>query len=145
MSWAEVKKINSDMLTPLDRLFKNSFYLYASDNTLAAITKYPMERSIKVKYDGACRVKLLLHNGSSTRGDSIEISVKVNGTHKAYITGELVAGASGEAYVDISVNKNDVITIEEVSISSHINVSAFNLCGTIGVGGLGAEAIENNT
>lgn len=145
MSWAEVKKINSDMTTPLDQLFKNSFYLYASDNTLAAITKDFATRygSIKVNYDGACRVKLSLVNNSSA-GETATFSVKVNGIDKAHIT-KLIAGrSSGEAYIDISINKNDIITCEHDG-AQHVVETGFYVCGTIGIGGLGAEAIVNNT
>ena len=146
MSWAEVKKINSDMTTPLDRLFKNSFYLYASDNTLAAITGdfAANHGSIKVNYDGACRVKLSLVNTSSTTGETATYSVKVNGIDKAHITKLLTGGSSGEAYVDISINKNDIITCERYDVHNVVE-NAFYVCGTIGIGGLGAEAIVNNT
>ena len=145
MSWAEEKKINSDMTTPLDQLFKNSFYLYASDNTLAAITGdfASNHGSIKVNYDGACRVKLSLVN-TSTAAKTGTYSVKVNGIDKAYITKTLAAGSSGDAYVDISINKNDIISCQYTSSSSLVD-TGFYVCGTIGIGGLGAEAIENNT
>ena len=145
MSWAEVKKINSDMTTPLDQLFKNSFYLYASDNTLAAITRDFATRygSIKVNYDGACRVKLSLVN-TSTMGATANFYVKVNGINKGYITKTIVKGSSGEAYIDISINKNDIITCEHDG-AQHVTETAFYVCGTIGIGGLGAEAIVNNT
>ena len=145
MSWAEVKKINSDMTTPLDQLFKNSFYLYASDNTLAAITRDFATRygSIKVNYDGACRVKLSLVNNSSA-GETATFSVKVNGIDKAHITKLITGRSSGEAYVDISINKNDIITCEADG-AQHVVETAFYVCGTIGIGGLGAEAIVNNT
>ena len=145
MSWAEVKKINSDMTTPLDQLFKNSFYLYASDNTLAAITRDFATRhgSIKVNYDGACRVKLSLVNNSSA-GETATFSVKVNGIDKAHITKLITGRSSGEAYVDISINKNDIITCEHDG-AQHVVETAFYVCGTIGIGGLGAEAIVNNT
>ena len=145
MSWAEVKKINSDMTTPLDQLFKNSFYLYASDNTLAAITRDFATRhgSIKVNYDGACRVKLSLVNNSSA-GETATFSVKVNGIDKAHITKLITGRSSGEAYVDISINKNDTITCEHDG-AQHVVETAFYVCGTIGIGGLGAEAIVNNT
>lgn len=145
MSWAEVKKINSDMTTPLDQLFKNSFYLYASDNTLAAITRDFATRygSIKVNYDGACRVKLSLVN-TSTMGNTANFYVKVNGINKGYITKTIVKGSSGEAYIDISINKNDIITCEHDG-TQHVMETAFYVCGNIGIGGLGAEAIVNNT
>lgn len=59
MSWGEVKKINSDMTMPLDKLFWENKTLVASDTILQSNSGSSMDfRSItfKPKFDGAVRV-----------------------------------------------------------------------------------------
>lgn len=141
MSWAEVKKINSDLSTPLDKLFKDSFYLYASDNTLFVVTNSEKaELSSKVlmnktlNYGGCIRLsgKLI-----SNYNRHCVLTLRINGVVKATFingNGDVLTPFSE----DFSVQKGD-----EISIGLKLNSTPVGeayakdvyLRGTIGIGG----------
>lgn len=150
MSWAEVKKINSDMTVSLDELFKNSFTLYVSDYPItdtfsfsgSSMDTQPKESTPKVKinYNGTCRIKVTCKYVSGT-------SSNTDFTAAVYRNGLYVAGGQGyinsdpTTNIDIAVSKGDVISVGlKVITAAGVQTSEYyNVCGYIGIGGIGAE------
>ena len=104
MSWAEVKKINSDMSVPLDKLIKGNKRLAASDAVLAVIVSE--EKAIS--------------DGKKTFG---YFTPKVSGNIRL-LANLKVSGSGGRVRVILS--KPDGTTVGEVSTSNSTYTEVFN-------------------
>lgn len=123
MSWAEAKKINSDMTVPIDTLLKNSVYLAASNElTLLPIIEeqFTMSSSLQqigqefvVNMDGYIRIYLSAGITSSTDSTmNFDLRVVKNGSATDYnIIGTEVCAEKEDFWRDISIKKGDVIKL----------------------------------
>ena len=106
MSWAETLKINSDISTPLDVLFKNSFRLVSSDNVLSIFgsVKAPTSSAEETVFE-----KTLNYGGVIKITASVDNGVR----YRIYVNGEQVIYATPSADTDvehlIEVSKGDVV------------------------------------
>ena len=119
MSWAEVKKINSDLSTPLDVLIKGDKQLVASNVAIGYVVSDVGRRAFVPELDGTVRfattvtkvygdrtaslhvyengVKILegASSGNVAVGESQEISAVINVTKGNRYWAELAYGGSG--------------------------------------------------
>ena len=112
MSWAEVKKINSDMSVPLDKLIKSQRSLGASDAVMAVpvSTNISTSRGEKrllatFKPIASGSIRLLTEMRSSMNQHAVILSIEENGTEKSFIR---TAKTSYEQYtldVEVSAEK----------------------------------------
>ena len=83
MSWAEVKKINSDMNVPLDELIKSQRSLGASDAVMAVLVTSQVSQgsgsgspslgTFVPKVDGSVRIEINGRRWSSDAGGSVHV------------------------------------------------------------------------
>lgn len=145
--WAEIKKaVNSTVGTqnfkPLDELYRDSRYVYASDNVILDLhnpdSSYYM-RSFKVNIPGTYKIKV--HFLKETKTSSIfSNNIYQNGSKVAEISFSTSTAQETEGFKYLTFSAGDVITFERghyqsKSLSSDICV----LCGMIGAGGAPAE------
>lgn len=140
MSWAEMSRINSDLTTPLNELIENSYYLYASDNTLTEVHNQEISspnswltvKTVTARYKGALRLAVATQTKNST-GGSIRLTIndvtRISWTDSGGSSG---SPTSHEHKVDFSVNAGDVIKIEGMN---RIDLLEGYIQGTIGIGG----------
>ena len=120
MSWAKVKKINSDMATPLDVLIKTSNFLLASnDNVIIPIiqkeTAIPTKetqigQTFTVNMPGTIRI-YFSGEATSTNILNFLLVIEVNGVRSIHhMEGQLTSGIE-DLWYDLTVNKGDEITL----------------------------------
>ena len=135
MSWAEVKKINSNMSKPLNE----ALHLYGSTNELVAQAR---DKGIKLKYPGVVNYKIVVakFNTSSTMaGRTIKVYISVNDT----ITETRTLTALDESYyIPVNINANDVVRYSEQQGAGLASINEVSLCGTVGFGTDIYEIIE---
>lgn len=156
--WAEIKKaLNSTVGTtkfkPLNELYLDSRYMYASDNTFltyAGALGYHYNTNkfiVKVNIPGAYRAKV---DCVSTSSDSCKASLivyKKSGSTLTqiaqYRTDVIANGSSQTVEVDFSADKDDIITFDctayTISDANGGRLKNLRLCGMIGVGGTPTE------
>ena len=134
MSWAKVKKINSDMSTPLDVLIKGSKRIGASDDIYAIVSSNKASGSMTfgkftAKVGGSIR---LIAIGESTYSSGV-VSAIVSGTsYRLIFTAE-----EGETtkYIDIPVNEGSVVSISQSGgyfSTSSVKIGATLVDNTLG-------------
>ena len=111
MSWAEVKKINSDMSVPLDELIKGQRSLGASDAAMAVFANYVEVPSTSRMSVGTFTPKV---------GGTVRLILRATGTKGASLYIKRGSGSSTEIisyvvdetrYADIGVSAGETITV----------------------------------
>lgn len=133
MSWAEVKKINSNPLMPLDEFIESKMRYIASDNVLSVIanniylSKSEKEFLTKsMKHPGVLNVQI-----SKQTGFAMNLFVYRNGTKILTIECE----SNGTSYSgNFEFDKGDVIKITAKAPSSGGMISFINLRGMVAFG-----------
>lgn len=136
MSWAKVKKINSNMSMPLDELIKGQRILGASDAIYSVVSSSRKEGtytygSFVPKVNGSIRLLVVGHglNNNSASVNAGSASISITSANNIDI----------EAYIDIPVNKNVPIVISQ---SRYASVASIKIGATVIDGSLG-EFISN--
>ena len=134
MSWAEVKKINSDLSTPLNEFIENKMRYVASDNTLHVITngfvvvkgtEYTLFTK-KMKHPGVLKLAI-------TKDDNFSMDVYIYKNDKKIITKDLLS--DGSYYTaDFGFEKGDNIRITAYSRNSSGRITYMGLCGMVAFG-----------
>ena len=126
MSWAEVKKINSDMSVPLDELIKGQRSLGASDAAMAVFANhmdlYGTARrdlgTFTPKVGGTVRLILRV---SGSKSSSAVLSIRRGNGN---IT-EIVSATDETTYADLSVSTGETITVYVKNDSYSSSVSTY--------------------
>jgi len=151
--WAEMKKaVNSTVGTqnfkPLDELYRDSRYVYASDNTILHYPKpggYAFTPAVyaKINIPGSYRVIARIY---STTSDGIAIIRIKNGTTTIATYEESGLKNTEERTIacDFTANAGDIIEMYayctyKSSSSTFGGARWIRLCGMIGIGGAPAE------
>ena len=148
MSWAEVKKINSDMSVSLDELFKNSMRIYNSDTLLIKevyngsvqfvyLTDTPVGGSYTMLYPGVVTIKCIYQHSLSGG----EVRVFVNGVKVSTL--DISSDVIAPVLTNIEVQRGNVITFSTYSRNSGSFAKTINLSinGFVGLGN-GAIVVE---
>ena len=134
MSWAEVKKINSDLSTPLNEFIENKMRYVASDNTLHVITNgfvvvHGTEDTLftkKMKHPGVLRLDI-------RKDTDFSMDVYIYKNDEKIITKTL--SSSGSYYTeDFEFEKGDNIRISAYSRSSNGRITYMGLRGMVAFG-----------
>lgn len=145
MSWAEVMTINSNPSIPLNEFIENSYYLYASDNTLTTVnnigisgSSWRTAKTVTAQYDGALRFTASTLTYNSTC--NVRLRIETDDTSRTPIQWDDSGGTSGSPTRhnhtgDFSINKGDIIYIETQGGSGASRLDYAYIQGTIGIGG----------
>ena len=134
MSWAEVKKINSDLSTPLNEFIENKMRYVASDNTLHVITNgfvvvKGTEDTLftkKMKHPGVLRLAI-------TKDTNFGMDLYIYKNDEKIITKTL--SSSGSYYTeDFEFEKGDNIRITAYSRNSSGRITYMGLRGMVAFG-----------
>lgn len=153
--WAEVKKaLNSTVGTtkfkPLNELYLDSRYMYASDSTIVhtipeAGSDNKYYTYFKINIPGSYRVKVKIR-GDSTYHLDTTVYVKKGDTVIAQDSIDDIAVQQDTIIsCDFNANAGDIINVYTISYLSSGGNGRYGyakwkeLCGTIGVGGIPAE------
>lgn len=134
MSWAEVKKINSDLSTPLNEFIENKMRYVTSDNTLHVITNgfYVVKETEdtlftkKMKHPGVLRLDI-------RKDTDFSMDVYIYKNDEKIITKNL--SSSGSYYTEyFEFEKGDNIRISAYSRYSNGKITYMGLCGMVAFG-----------
>lgn len=131
MSWAEVKKINSDLSTPLNELIENKMRYITSDNVISVIgtstsisvtEKTLLEK--KMKYPGVLSLRIYRPSVNAYA------YVYKNGVKILTITAE-----SNASYTEpFEFNKDDIIKVAVRSVTGNGNIPSVTILGMVAFG-----------
>lgn len=113
MSWAKVKKINSDMSMPLDELIKGQKRIGASDATYAVISSIPQSGSSYFgsfipNVDGSIRI-IAIGSSTSTTSSGV-VTARINGVNNEIFFDEY---NSSKKHLDIAVKKGVAVEFSQ--------------------------------
>lgn len=153
--WAEVKKaLNSTVGTtkfkPLNELYLDSRYMYASDSTIVhAIPQAGSDNKyytyFKINIPGSYRVKVKIRGDSRYQLDTTVYVTKgdtVIGQDSIY---DIATNQEPIISCDFNANAGDIINVYTITYNAGSDKAQYGyarwkeLCGTIGVGGTPAE------
>lgn len=134
MSWAEVKKINSDLSTPLNEFIENKMRYVTSDNTLHVITNgFYVPKGHEdtlftktMKHPGVLKLAIIKDTGFST-------DVYIYKNDEKIITKTLLSDGSHYT-ADFEFEKGDNIRITAYSRYSSGMITYMGLCGMVAFG-----------
>lgn len=128
MSWAEVKKINSNMSKPLNE----ALHLYGSTNELVAQAR---NKRIKLKYPGVVNYKVVVAKYvSGSMGRTIKFYISVNDTITETRTFTALDESDMTYYIPVNINADDVVLGYSQSGAGLASIPEVSLCGTVGFG-----------
>ena len=134
MSWAEVKKINSDLSTPLNEFIENKMRYVTSDNTLHVITN---GFYVSKGHEDTLFTKTMKHPGvlklAITKDDNFSMDVYIYKNDEKIITKNLES--DGSYYTeDFEFEKGDNIRISAYSRYSSGRITYMGLRGMVAFG-----------
>lgn len=134
MSWAEVKKINSDLSTPLNEFIENKMRYVSSDNTLHVITNGFV---VDMGNEDTLFTKIMKHPGvlrlDIRKDTDFSLDVYIYKNDEKIITKTL--SSSGSYYTEnFEFEKGDNIRITAYSRYSNGQITYMGLCGMVAFG-----------
>ena len=144
MSWAEVKKINSDMNMPLDSLIKSQRAYGASDDVLAVLlsretaikdateTNPLMLASFKPTVKGSVRISASVKRPSVLKSRTILIVKKGTSNILQIENDEDVSGSIYQSiYGDIAIEPDETYRIYAYTTTKTGYINSLKLCASI--------------
>lgn len=133
MSWAEVLKINSDTLTPLNELIENKMRYVSSENVISVVDSNATASTTEkthlnnkvMKHPGVLSVKIVKPN-------TLSVELYVYKNDEKIVTIEADTGSTYTAPFEFE--KNDVIKITTKKKSGSGNIEYISLLGMVAFG-----------